>query len=84
MCVDSRVRPRFLAFETLAGFADFARVSSFPRLEEPTFGWFTRVGQCETGIEAGAPAFFRKNTRNLAGCVLLALRETVWMSLGDS
>jgi hypothetical protein len=32
----------------------------------------------------GSPRFFNNTTRNLAGSLLLALRETVWMSSGAS
>ena len=36
------------------------------------------------GTVCGAPFCFTKNTRNFAGLVVLALRETVWTSSGDS
>jgi hypothetical protein len=36
------------------------------------------------GTESGAPLSFTKNTMNLAAFVLLALRETVCTSSGDS
>ena len=36
------------------------------------------------GAVAGAPFCLTKKTRNFAGLVVLALRETVWMSSGDS
>lgn len=37
-----------------------------------------------TGVRIGAPFFLSRNTTNFAGCVLLALRPTVWISLGRS
>jgi hypothetical protein len=37
-----------------------------------------------TGMRGGAPVFFRKKTRHVAGCVWLAFRPTTWRSSGPS
>src|SRR5690606_19374740 len=78
------LRESYSSSRCFAAFAPLRESLLSQGSRSPTSGGLTRVGQCETGIEAGAPAFFRKNNRNFAGCVLLALRDTVWMSVGDS
>lgn len=59
----------------------WSRQGIWPRLgvrsRSVTLHWAVYL---RAGTSSGLPVFFKKNTRNLAGLVLLAFRPTAWTS----